>query len=101
MIPIVVVGAAGRMGRTVIETTKADPVFFLNHCNVDRIWAAWQAAFPASTYLPDGTVSVDLKGHRIDDEMHALLSSPAPVTSRARRTRRSTAWPTTPWRASR
>lgn len=28
-----------------------DPVFFLHHCNVDRIWASWQALHPNS-YLP-------------------------------------------------
>ena len=33
-------------------TSPNDPVFFLHHCNVDRIWALWQYAHPASAYLP-------------------------------------------------
>jgi tyrosinase len=62
------------------SSSPNDPVFFLNHCNVDRIWSAWQEAYPESPYLPDQTESEDLLGHRIDDEMDAQLS--APVTPR-------------------
>jgi hypothetical protein len=29
-----------------------DPVFFLHHCMVDKVWADWQAAHPGMTYLP-------------------------------------------------
>ncbi|MFF5233091.1 tyrosinase family protein [Dactylosporangium sp. NPDC000521] len=29
-----------------------DPVFWLHHCNVDRLWARWQAANPGAGYLP-------------------------------------------------
>ncbi len=29
-----------------------DPVFFLNHCNVDRIWASWQAKQPQADQYP-------------------------------------------------
>jgi len=29
-----------------------DPVFFLHHCNVDRIWAAWQSAHPGANQYP-------------------------------------------------
>lgn len=29
-----------------------DPVFWLHHCNVDRLWARWQAAHPDAPYLP-------------------------------------------------
>jgi len=36
-----------------IGTAVNDPIFFLNHCNVDRLWAMWQdygnaTAFPAT-----------------------------------------------------
>ena len=48
-----------------------DPVFYLNHCNVDRIWEAWMQA-QGRQYLPDMTVGAALAGHRIDD----LISSP-------------------------
>src|SRR5215216_7644990 len=57
------------------SSSPNDPVFYLNHCNEDRIWAAWlQDNSP--TYVPDQTEPDVLRGHRIDDAMHALLSDP-------------------------
>lgn len=29
-----------------------DPIFFLNHCNVDRVWASWQALHPDVDQFP-------------------------------------------------
>jgi tyrosinase len=58
------------------STSPNDPVFYLNHCNEDRIWAAWQDRFPDSPYLPGQDASTQLRGHRIDDEMYALLTGP-------------------------
>ena len=51
-----------------------DPVFFLNHCNVDRVWEAWMNK-NGRVYLPDQTVSNDLKGHRINDQLLSLVST--------------------------
>ena len=32
-----------------------DPLFFLHHCNIDRLWAIWQRVHPeAEQYPPDG-----------------------------------------------
>ena len=31
-----------------------DPVFFLNHCFVDKIWHDWQQAAPDHLYAPTG-----------------------------------------------
>ena len=45
-------------------TSPNDPVFFLHHCNVDRLWALWQHAHPASTYLP---ASGGPPGHNLND----------------------------------
>ena len=53
-----------------------DPAFFLNHCNVDRIWAAWQGRFPRSRYVPSGNASDDLFRHRLNDPMHSFLTDP-------------------------
>ena len=62
-------------GDMLVSTSPNDPVFYLNHCNVDRIWAAWQTR-PGTTYLPDQSAPVALQGHRIDDPMASLLSAP-------------------------
>jgi tyrosinase len=39
-----------------------EPTFFLHHCNVDRLWAAWQAGLPqtrpsTAPYLPDQPIA--------------------------------------------
>jgi len=51
-------------------TSPNDPVFFLHHCNVDRIWERWMQ-LNGRNYLPDMTAPPTLLGHRIDD---ALIS---------------------------
>ncbi|WP_018348413.1 tyrosinase family protein [Longispora albida] len=36
-----------------------DPVFWLHHCHVDKLWSDWQRRYPAATYLPSaGTANV-------------------------------------------
>jgi len=52
-----------------------DPVFFLNHCNVDRIWEAWLQKH-GRVYLPDQKAPASLKGHRINDQLSSLISPP-------------------------
>lgn len=47
-----------------------DPVFFLNHCNVDRIWEAWMIN-QGRDYRPQ--VGEGPQGHRINDSMVAIL----------------------------
>jgi len=49
-----------------------DPVFYLHHCNIDRIWEQWMI-FNGRTYLPDMTASISLLGHRIDDPIVSPL----------------------------
>jgi tyrosinase len=39
-------------GTMLLPTSPNDPVFFLHHANVDRLWAAWQAAHTGKTYEP-------------------------------------------------
>ena len=56
------------------SSSPNDPVFYLNHCNVDRIWAGWQQQHRA--YLPDQTEPAALFRHRINDPMFALLTQP-------------------------
>ncbi|BFU43602.1 tyrosinase MelC2 [Krasilnikovia sp. MM14-A1004] len=33
-------------------TSPNDPVFWLHHCHIDKLWADWQKAHPSSSYLP-------------------------------------------------
>ncbi|MDC7765253.1 MULTISPECIES: tyrosinase family protein [Priestia] len=40
----------GQMG--IVPTAPNDPVFFLHHANVDRIWAVWQIVHRNQNYLP-------------------------------------------------
>lgn len=35
-----------------VWTSPNDPVFFLHHCNIDRLWDKWQKANPTKTYQP-------------------------------------------------
>jgi tyrosinase len=45
-----------------------DPVFFLHHCNVDRIWEGWMK-INGRVYQPDQSFPITLLGHRIDDPL--------------------------------
>jgi len=41
------------VGGSMLPTTSPnDPVFFMNHCMVDKIWHEWQLRFPNQGYLP-------------------------------------------------
>jgi hypothetical protein len=71
---IIHVWVGGDMGP---GTSPNDPVFFLNHCNVDRIWARWQHAHPNAGYLPAGDGP---PGHNLNDQMQHLTSAnPTPA----------------------
>ena len=60
-------------------TSPNDPVFFLHHCNVDRIWAQWQHAHPAALYEP---AAGGPPGHNLNDTMQHLTSvNPTPQRS--------------------
>jgi tyrosinase len=42
-----------------------DPVFWMHHCNIDRLWSAWQDRHPFSApYLPRAGAA---PGHNLDD----------------------------------
>jgi tyrosinase len=74
---LVHVWVGGDMGPS---TSPNDPVFFLNHCNVDRIWAAWQRKFPTESYLPPASESAELAGHRITDPLWAPFDDPPAIS---------------------
>jgi tyrosinase len=52
-------------GDMLFGTSPNDPVFFLNHCNVDRIWAEWQEA----TGIGYEPVSAGPPGHNLNDQL--------------------------------
>ncbi len=54
-------------------TSPNDPVFYLNHCNVDRIWEARRRAPGGLAYAPEASVAGAPAGHRLDDPLVALL----------------------------
>jgi len=59
------------------SSSPNDPVFYLNHCNVDRIWETWMRPAPQGhgrVYVPGQNESASLKGHRINDTLTSLIS---------------------------
>jgi tyrosinase len=74
-----------------IGTAARDPLFFLLHCNVDRLWAKWQwirDRFDLSdpqTYPPaDVPEETDQLGHRLTDTMwpwNGDINPPRPPTA--------------------
>lgn len=50
-----------------VNISPNDPVFFLHHCNVDRLWAIWQEKNPSQGYLPTGEGP---EGHNLYDLMY-------------------------------
>lgn len=63
-----------------LSSSPNDPVFFLHHCNIDRMWAGWQQSHSQSDYLPDMTAGAELQFHRIDDPLYSVFEEI--VTSR-------------------
>jgi tyrosinase len=63
----------GSMGASI--TSPNDPVFWLHHCYMDKLWADWQAMHPdQQPYLPDGAAR---KGHNLHDPMpHGIRIRP-------------------------
>ena len=61
--------------------SPADPVFFLHHANVDRIWASWQekkfndgreSYLPQIPIVDNGTV---INGHSINEFMFPWIEN--------------------------
>lgn len=62
-------------GDMVLGSSPNDPVFFLNHCNVDRIWAGWQHIHSNPPYLPGDSENTNLQRHRLNDFMYEITTS--------------------------
>lgn len=58
------------VGGTMLPMTSPnDPIFFLHHCNVDRVWAQWQQMHNTLPYVPAVTAPGAPQGHRLTDTM--------------------------------
>jgi len=55
-------------------TSPNDPVFFLHHCFVDKIWADWQAQHPSEGYQP---MNGGAPGQNYNDPMEPTVSGSA------------------------
>ena len=60
-------------------TSPNDPVFFLHHCNIDRLWALWQQVHPNSPYQPETGGPL---GHNMNDFMYPWNGVDSPLTAR-------------------
>ena len=55
---------------TVPLASPNDPIFFLHHANVDRLWAEWQKAHPDDLYRPRGAAAGEsFPDNEIDDPL--------------------------------
>jgi tyrosinase len=59
------VWVGGSMGPA---SSPNDPVFFLNHCMEDKLWADWQRLHPTEGYLPISPIA-GKPGHSLNEAM--------------------------------
>lgn len=71
-------------GSMMAATSPNDPVFWLHHCNIDKLWAQWQREHPDQNYIPDrSSVPNAPPGHALDDPMWPWQREPNPPTPRS------------------
>lgn len=54
-------------------TSPNDPLFFMHHCMVDKLWYEWQQRFPNQGYLP---VTGGAFGQNLNDPMDSTPNGP-------------------------
>lgn len=70
-------------GSMMAMSSPNDPVFWLHHCNIDRLWAEWQTEHPEQGYLPPSGTSGVVAGHALDDPMPPWDNEASPPTPRS------------------
>ncbi|MBS1494969.1 MAG: tyrosinase family protein [Bacteroidetes bacterium] len=70
------VGSGDTVGTIVLNSSPNDPVFWLHHANVDRLWAKWINAH-GEVYVP---VSGGPMGHNLNDMMWPYMTYGMHVT---------------------
>ncbi len=69
-------------GDMVSAASPNDPLFWLHHCNCDRIWARWQKLRGITNYQPDGGGPPGHNLHDVLQHVRAPESTPATTLSR-------------------
>jgi tyrosinase len=77
---VVHVWVGGTQGSMLPSSSPNDPVFFLHHCNIDRLWAVWQHQHPSGPlYTPVQPIDGD-PGQSLNEPMifydNTLSSTP-------------------------
>lgn len=72
-----------KLGTMFLPTSPNDPVFFLHHSNIDRLWAQWQETYGIDSYEPE-TCAQDLlklgcRGNTEADRMDPFEATPFDV----------------------
>ncbi|AFS81917.1 tyrosinase family protein [Candidatus Nitrosopumilus sediminis] len=62
-------------GSMTLGSSPNDPLFFLHHCFIDKIWAEWQQKPQSSGYLPTGGTNT---GHNLHDQMFPWSAGTTP-----------------------
>jgi len=57
------------------SSSPNDPVFYLNHCNEDRVWEAWMQR-NGRTYLPAASTAGAPVGQRLNDPIRSPFGQP-------------------------
>lgn len=68
-------------GNMLRMTSPNDPVFFMHHAQIDRMWSIWQKKVPSGTSLYEQLISN--AGHKLNDAMIFNDVEPAPFTTGA------------------
>ena len=67
----------GGMHMSTLTASPFDPMFYLHHCNIDRLWAMWQADGHANEYPDTGGDTL----HHRNDPMYPWVGGASGYTS--------------------
>ncbi len=66
-------------GNMMMGSSPNDPVFWLHHCQIDRLWARWQVLHPRERRFKPAIGAP--RGHNLRDPMWPWLREPDPPTA--------------------
>jgi len=64
-------------GSMTLGSSPNDPLFFMHHCNIDRLWALWQQQHPTECYAPTSGTNTD---QNLNDPMFPWMSTITPAS---------------------